>query len=94
MVQQESVCGMVVIHQALLIIGWYESPLKWPQQLSQYDDEGGLIAILPHINNDQHLRNIGTGEPRSAITWSLCVCLQDVCVRVVNCWKDGRWLRC
>ena len=78
-------CGMVAIHQALLVVGGCGSPPKNPQPLAQYDDGEGLPAGLARTN-EHHLHNLGTGELRSVMTCAVCVCvcLQDVCVWVVD----------
>ena len=77
--------------QALLLIGGYGSPLKCPQQLAQYDVGEGFI-VLSHTNFHQ-LHSLGTGELKSVVTCAVCVCLRNVCVRVVDCCKDEGQLR-
>ena len=74
---KKSLCGMVAIHQALLVFGGHGSPPKNPQPLAQYDAS---------CTNEHHLHNLGTGELRSVMTCAVCVCvcLQDVCVWVVD----------
>ena len=55
--QHTSVYGTVAIHQALLHIGGYGSPLKWAQHMAQCDIGQGLIARLLRTNN-HHLHNL------------------------------------
>ena len=81
-------CGMVAIHQALLVVGGVGSLTKNPQPLAQYDDGEGLLTGLARTN-EHHLHSLGTGELRSVMTCAVwvCVCLQDVCVWVVDGWR-------
>ena len=78
----KNVCGMVAIHQALLVFAGIGFPPKNPQPLAQYNGEG-LPAGLTHTN-EHHLHNLGTGELRSVMTCAVCVCLQNVCVWVID----------
>ena len=70
---KKSSCGMVAIHQALLVVGGCGSPPKNPQPLAQYDREG-LFAKFARTN-EHHLHNLGTGELRLMMTFAVCVCV-------------------
>ena len=70
-------CGMVAIHQSLLVVGGSGYLHKNPQPLAQYDGKG-LIAGFARTN-EHHLHNLGTGELRSVMTCAVCVCM-CVCV--------------
>ena len=74
-------CGMVAIHQALLVVGGLGSQPKSSQPSAQYDGEGFTPELT--LTNEHHLHNLGTGELGSVMTCAVCVCvcLQDVCVR-------------
>ena len=66
---KKSGCGMVAIHQDLLVVGGFGSSPKNPQPLAQYD-EGGRT-------NEHHIHKLGTGELRSAMTCVVHVCDED-----------------
>ena len=60
---KKSGCGMVAFHQALLVVGGKEIPLKNPQPLAQYQ-----------YTNEHHLHKLGTGEPTPVITCAVGAC--------------------
>ena len=77
---KKSDCGMVAIHQALLVVGGCGSSPKNPQPLAQYDGER-LIAGFARTN-EHHLHNLGAGKLRSVMTCAVCVCVLAGCLCV------------
>ena len=67
---KKSVCGMVAIHQALLVVGGYGSPSKSHQPLAQYDEEDPTEGV--DLTNEHHLHRLGTGELRSMMICVVC----------------------
>ena len=78
---KKNYCGIVAIHQALLVVGGIGSPPKNPQPSVQYDDGEGLPAGWARTN-EHHLHNLGTGKLRSVMTCAVCVCVLGGCLCV------------
>ena len=82
-------CGMVAIHQALLVVGGKGSLRKKSQLLAQYDKEGFIAGFAR--TNEHHLHKLGTGELRSVKTCALCVCVCACRMFVYGWWMVEGW---
>ena len=82
-------CGMVAIHQALLVVGGIGSLPQNLQPLAQYDDGEGLLPGFARTN-EHHLHNLGTGELGTEMICAVCL---HVCVLAGCLCVDGGWLK-
>ena len=74
-------CGMVAIHQVLLVVGGVGIPPKNPQPLAQYEDMSFFEGDSYCYTNEHHLHSLGTGELTSVMTCAVGACKEGGSLR-------------